>query len=142
MRASASAELIGIRADFSPRARGHATTARRDAPTSSGVHYAGRYYAVMQDVPEQIYSGAWSGAQPYWPDWPIVSVKPKARSNWEAFAAAYTGQTIAHLESDDGRQSMRCRFTVNTPSAGLARGGEGECRLSDGSTIRKVVLAR
>jgi hypothetical protein len=105
-----------------------------------GKHYAGRYYEVMENVPEQVYAGAWGGAEPYWPDWPVVSPKASDKANWNTFAAAYTGLAIATLTATAGDQVIRCRFNVKSPTAGLVRGGNGECKLSDGSTIQNVVL--
>ena len=43
--------------------------------------------------------------------------------------------------ADDGRGTMRCRFTIEVPSAGLVRGGSGECKLSDGATIENVIIS-
>lgn len=105
-----------------------------------GKHYAGRYYEVMENMPEEVYSGAWGGAEPYWPDWPVTSPKPADTANWQTFAAAYTGLAIATLTATSGGSVIRCRFNVNSPTAGLVRGGNGECKLSDGETIQNVVL--
>jgi hypothetical protein len=104
-----------------------------------GKHYTGRYYEVMENVPEQVYSSAWGGAEPYWPDWPVTSPARADKSNWNTFAAQYTGRVIATLTAD-AASSIRCRFVVNSPSVGLARGGNGECKLSGGATIQNVVL--
>jgi hypothetical protein len=52
------------------------------------------------------------------------------------------GQVIASLTADDQKSTMRCRFTIEVPSAGLARGGSGECKLSDGTLIEPVVLGK
>ena len=108
----------------------------------NGRRYTGHYYQVAENVPEQVYANAWSGAEPYWPDWPIVSQKPSTRKDWNTFAAQYMGQVIASLTSDDQKSTMRCRFTIEVPSAGLARGGSGECKLSDGTLIEPVVLGK
>lgn len=105
-----------------------------------GKHYAGRYYEVMENVPEQVYSGAWGGAEPYWPDWPVTSTTPKERKDWNTFAAQYSGLAIATLTANGGAATIRCRFHVNAPTAGLVRGGSGECKLSDGATIEKVAV--
>jgi hypothetical protein len=35
---------------------------------------------------------------------------------------------------------MRCRFTLDDPDRGLAGGGDGDCKLSDGSAIRDAEL--
>jgi hypothetical protein len=107
-----------------------------------GIHYAGRYYEVVQNVPEEVYANAWGGAEPYWPDWPVASPAKADQTKWETFAATYTGQVIATLTSDDRARSIRCRFNVTSPTAGLVRGGSGQCKLSDGGIIQNVVLSR
>jgi hypothetical protein len=107
-----------------------------------GKHYTGRYYEVAENVPEQVYSSAWSGSEPYWPDWPVTSPKAADKANWNTFAATYTGKVIATLVSGPGGPTIRCRFNINSPSSGLVRGGSGECKLSDGSTIQNVVLGQ
>jgi hypothetical protein len=107
-----------------------------------GKHYTGRYYEVAENVPEQVYSSAWGGAEPYWPDWPVTSNKPADKTNWNTFAATYTGRVIATMRGGNDGQVIRCRFMVNSPTTGLARGGNGECKLSDGSTIQNVTVGR
>lgn len=107
-----------------------------------GTHLTGRYYLVVEDVPEQVYAGAWGGAEPYWPDWPVVTPQSTDPTTWNTFVAAYTGHAIATLTSDDGKVVVRCRFTVAAPSVGLARGGTGECKLSNGAMIEHVVLSK
>ncbi|HTQ04683.1 MAG TPA: hypothetical protein VMI54_12545 [Polyangiaceae bacterium] len=107
-----------------------------------GKHYAGRYYEVAENVPEQVYAGAWGGSEPYWPDWPVTSPRRADKANWDTFAATYTGRVIATLSPNTDGPTIRCRFNLNAPSAGLARGGSGECKLSDGETIQNVVVTR
>ncbi len=107
-----------------------------------GKHYSGRYFEVAENVPEQVYEPAWSGSEPYWPDWPVTSPKRADKANWDTFAATYMGRVIATLSPSTDGPVIRCRFNLNAPSAGLARGGSGECRLSDGETIQNVVVSR
>jgi hypothetical protein len=71
-----------------------------------------------------------------------VSERANNRKDWNTFAAQYMGQVIASLTADDQKSTMRCRFTIEVPSAGLARGGRGECKLSDGTLIEPVVLGQ
>jgi hypothetical protein len=42
----------------------------------------------------------------------------------------YSGRVLANLHSEDG-EHMRCRFTLISPSRGMAGGGEGRCQLSE-----------
>jgi hypothetical protein len=108
----------------------------------NGRRYTGYYHQVAENVPEQVYANAWSGAEPYWPDWPIVRDRTSDRKAANTFAAQYMGQVIASLTADDQKSTMRCRFTIEVPSAGLARGGSGACKLSDGTLIEPVVLGK
>ena len=108
----------------------------------NGRRYTGHYYQVAENVPEQVYANAWSGAEPYWPGWPIVSPRASAPKDSSTFAAQYLGLVSASLTADDRKSTMQCRFTIEVPSAGLARGGSGECKLSDGTLIEPVVLGQ
>ena len=49
-----------------------------------------------------------------------------------------TGRVVANLESDDHKQRLRCRFSLNEPTAGLEGGGHGDCQLSTGEIIENV----
>lgn len=51
------------------------------------------------------------------------------------FITHYTGRVVAILDSPD-KQHMRCRFRLVVPARGMAGGGEGECQLSEGGTVR------
>ena len=45
----------------------------------------------------------------------------------------YTGQVLANLQGPGG--FMRCRFTLMSPSSGMAGGGVGQCQLPAGTII-------
>lgn len=52
---------------------------------------------------------------------------------------SYSSEAEAMLIGNRGH-SMRCQFTMNAPSWGMAwEGGIGECRISDGRTVPVVV---
>lgn len=71
---------------------------------------------------------------PLWDGWG----RPYRRSSWRYWAAdsgsqfikTYSGQVLANLHTDDGER-MRCKFTLISPSRGMAGGGEGKCQLSE-----------
>jgi hypothetical protein len=65
-----------------------------------------------------------------WTDWPWGPPGPD-------FVTVYSGRVIANLEGPDG-QRVRGRFQLNDPAAGMRGGGQGQCRLSDGSTLDAV----
>ena len=46
------------------------------------------------------------------------------------FIREYNGRVLANLQSDTGNH-MRCRFTLVSPSRGMAGGGKGRCQLSE-----------
>jgi hypothetical protein len=46
----------------------------------------------------------------------------------------YSGKVVATLFGDQG-DSMRCRFQLTDPQAGLSGGGVGQCQVSNGWEI-------
>lgn len=107
-----------------------------------GTHYSGRYFEVVKTAPAELYGPVWEGWNPYWPEWRAPWYDgPVGETDWPAFAEIYTGRVIANLSSDDGKQRLRCRFTVTEPFNGPRRGGQGDCELSNGERIENVVLA-
>jgi hypothetical protein len=50
------------------------------------------------------------------------------------FVRTYSGRVVATLFGDKGN-TMRCRFQLTNPEAGLSSGGVGECQVSSGGTI-------
>jgi len=107
-----------------------------------GSHYSGRYFEVLKTAPADVYEPAWVGWRPYWGGWHAGWYsRPIGDLDWPTFVTIYTGKVIANLRSDDGGTRLRCRFQVDDPRAGLARGGAGDCQLSNGETIDHVVVA-
>lgn len=105
----------------------------------NGKSYSGRYYEIVRTATEGDYEGAWDGwDSDYWADWP--SDDGYVADDWPGFVNIYTGRVIANLQSEDGQDRLRCRFTLADPTEGLAGGGSGECQGSDGEKITDVVL--
>lgn len=59
---------------------------------------------------------------------------------WEGWVRVYEGRVVARLETSEPARAMRCRFTLDDPDRGLLGGGDGDCKLSDGSAIRDAEL--
>jgi len=53
----------------------------------------------------------------------------------------YSGRVLANLHDDTG-EHMRCRFTLISPSRGMAGGGEGRCQLSETAQEIKAEFPR
>jgi hypothetical protein len=108
----------------------------------NGAHFSGRYFEVVRTASTDTYAPAWEGWSPYWSEWhaPWYS-EPLETFDWPAFVRIYTGKVIANLVSDDHSTRLRCRFTISDPRAGLARGGSGDCQLSNGESIQDVVVS-
>lgn len=67
-----------------------------------------------------------------WGDWRCFGAYPDT-----AFSTACSGKVVANLTGPFG-QSMRCRFHLNDPVAGLKGGGQGECQFDGGRTVDAV----
>jgi len=53
------------------------------------------------------------------------------------FITRYSGKVVTTLEAP-AEQRMRCRFHLAESTIGMSGGGEGECQLTGGRTIRAV----
>jgi hypothetical protein len=105
----------------------------------NNVHYAGKYFEVVQTAPVDIYQPLWDGWAPYWSAWPPPGYADDSLDA-QGFMRVYTGKVVANLHSDDSNQSLRCRFTLESPRRGLAGGGNGDCQLSNGEKISHAKL--
>jgi hypothetical protein len=94
-----------------------------------GATYQGRFFQLTQHPPAEPLVPAW-GRWPFlWTDWPH-GPSPYA----DPFIMPNSGKVVAALEAGD--QRMRCRFQLSQPNRGMAGGGEGECQLSGGGSVR------
>jgi len=97
------------------------------ATFGSGRVFKGSYVQIDSDT-------RFDSIEPLWVGWD----KSDRRGNWRywepspAFYKQYNGRVLANLHADDG-EAMRCRFTLISPSRGMAGGGEGRCQLSENS---------
>jgi hypothetical protein len=68
----------------------------------------------------------WSGWGYGWGGWGPWGPGPETITQ-------YSGQVLANLQGPGG--FMRCRFTLMSPSSGMAGGGVGQCQLPTGVII-------
>jgi len=97
------------------------------ATFGNGDVFKGNYFQITRDTRVDRLGPLWDGwGRPYrrtgWRYWD--------RAEERAFIKEYSGRVLANLRSDQGAH-MRCRFTLITPSRGMAGGGEGRCQLSE-----------
>ena len=96
-----------------------------------GATYQGRFFQITQETRAETLAPLWGRWPMGWSDWPYG---PGLAPFPESFITHYSGRVVATLEAGD--QYMRCRFQLSQPSRGMAGGGEGECQLSRGGTVR------
>jgi hypothetical protein len=97
------------------------------ATFGTGKVFKGTYFQITRDTRVDHLGPLWDG-------WG----RPYARSGWRywdrqeerEFIKEYSGRVLANLRSQEG-DHMRCRFTLISPSRGMAGGGEGRCQLAD-----------
>lgn len=98
------------------------------ATFGTGRVFKGTYFQITRDTRVD-------RLEPLWYGW---GGRPYRRSAWRywahdegpEFVKEYSGRVLANLHTEDG-EHMRCRFTLISPSRGMAGGGEGRCQLSE-----------
>jgi hypothetical protein len=96
------------------------------ATFGSGRVFKGSYFQITQDTRVDRLDPLWDGwGQPYRGSWRYWTRNPGPQ-----FVKTYSGRVLANLHDDTG-EHMRCRFTLISPSRGMAGGGEGRCQLSE-----------
>jgi hypothetical protein len=96
------------------------------ATFGTGRVFTGEYFQITQDT-------RMDRLDPLWYGW-----DGRRRGTWRYWAAdpgpgfqkTYSGRVLANLHAENG-DHMRCRFTLISPSRGMAGGGEGRCQISD-----------
>lgn len=99
------------------------------ATFGSGRVFKGEYFQITSDTRVDRLDPLWDGwGEPYrrgdWRYWD--------RDEESGFYKTYSGRVLANLRAEDGER-MRCRFSLISPSRGMAGGGEGRCQLSESS---------
>ena len=69
----------------------------------------------------------WHPWEPFGPPW-------VEEGDHTTFVRNYSGKVVATLFGDKDN-TMRCRFQLTNPEAGLSSGGVGECQISNGGKI-------
>lgn len=97
------------------------------ATFGTGRVFRGTYFQITNDTRVERLDPLWDGwGRPYrrnaWRYW--------ARDTGPQFIKTYSGRVLANLHDETG-EHMRCRFTLISPSRGMAGGGEGRCEMSD-----------
>ncbi len=98
------------------------------ATFGSGRVFKGTYFQITQDTHVD-------HLEPLWDGW---GRSHRRGGNWRywthdpgpEFVKTYSGRVLANLHDNLG-EYMRCRFTLISPSRGMAGGGEGHCQLSE-----------
>jgi hypothetical protein len=92
--------------------------------------YEGKFFQITRESRLETLTPLWVGWYPAWVGWPYWGPEPQL-----SFITHYTGHVVANLEGPDN-QRMRCHFRLLRASAGMKGGGEGECQLATGETIK------
>ena len=97
------------------------------ATFGTGRVFRGTYFQITNDTRVERLEPLWDGwGRPYrrnsWRYWD--------RGSESQFVKTYSGRVLANLHDETG-EHMRCKFTLISPSRGMAGGGEGRCELSD-----------
>jgi hypothetical protein len=88
--------------------------------------FTGEYFQITRDTRVDRLDPLWSG----WDGRRRGSWRYWAADNNTEFQKTYSGRVLANLHAENG-DHMRCRFTLISPSRGMAGGGEGRCQISD-----------
>ncbi len=78
------------------------------------------------------FSGYYDEAWNAWEGWQPQYTEPR-------FYSHESGKAIAVLTNSEGER-MRCRFQLESPAFGLAKGATGQCQLSTGELIDSIDL--
>lgn len=100
------------------------------APDGAAEIYSGKYFQITRESRLETLGPLWEPWYPGWVGWRFWGPVPR----W-SFIRFYTGHVVANLEGPQQRR-MRCHFALVDSSAGLKKGGRGECQLPSGEIIR------
>ena len=117
---------------FSWTSKDAGTSGTMSAVVGTSGTYSGPFLQVTSSVRSEAFEPMWNGWGRGWNDWGYWGMYPET-----AFTTHYSGKVVANLRGPDDR-SMRCRFHLNTPAAGMNGGGQGECQFNGGRTVDAV----
>ena len=106
-----------------------------------GRQFAGPYFEITESTRPEILSPLWENWEDrFWDTWAVPQKEGASAVESEvAFVSLYTGQVVANLTGNH-QTHLRCRFSLQHPSRGLAGGGVGECQMNTGDRIDTAVL--
>ncbi len=104
-----------------------ATVTNLDGTTDN---YEGKFYQITRDTRVETIGPLWEPWYPAWHGWAYWGPEPQ-----DSFVTHYTGHVVANLTGPGG-QRMRCQFRLLRSSEGMKGGGQGECQLPTGQTIK------
>ena len=105
--------------------------------TLPGSTYQGRFFQITQQTQREVLTPLWVGWNNGWSDWPYWGGSYPGGLDTTQFVTHYSGKVLANMSGTNG-QRMRCRFVLMSPGSGMSGGGQGECQLSNRSTINAV----
>jgi hypothetical protein len=100
-----------------------------------GKTFEGRFFQITQQTRTEVLDPLWMHWHHGWYDWPYWGYPSGGPYPTTRFITHYSGKVVATLEAPE-QQRMRCRFHLVEPARGMSGGGEGQCQLSDGRTVR------
>lgn len=100
-----------------------------------GENFEGRFFQITQQTRSELLSPLWLHWRRGWYDWTYWGYPGMHPYTTTQFIRHYSGKVVATLEAP-GQQRMRCRFHLVEPEHGMSGGGEGQCQLTDGRTVR------
>ena len=92
--------------------------------------YTGKFYQITRNSRIDTLGPLWHPWHPGWGGWEYWNSEPE-----DAFVTHYTGHVLANLAGPDGKR-MRCEFQLIRATEGMKGGGEGQCQLPSGKTIK------
>jgi hypothetical protein len=99
-----------------------------------GEYFSGRYLQVTSTSTADVVRPITVFWGPRWHHWGPFGDPWLDESDYTSFVTNYSGRVVATLFGNKGN-TMRCRFQLSNPQAGLSQGGVGECNVSNGGTI-------
>lgn len=104
------------------------------ATLPGGESFSGKYVQITSTTEEHVVAPFFDRWAPYWTDWGSFGDPGFHGGDFTAFRTSYSNKVVATLFGDQG-DTMRCRFRLGDPPAGLSGGGTGECQVLNGGKI-------
>ena len=102
---------------------------------AGGERFTGQFVRVTAGAGPEAFGPYYSAWGPVWgPAWGVGADPWGGDVTMVEWVQLYSGKVVATLFGDRG-DSMRCRFQLTDPEAGLSGGGVGQCQVSNGWEI-------